>query len=74
MVVVGVSAGSAASVVFNAEFQLHAAADNTTLILPLSGVDLRENVFLDGRPVFPVPLPAPQQGYSVPVAGIVNVV
>src|SRR5262249_13580494 len=54
-------------VLVSAEYQLFSPDSDTSIVLPLAGVDLREQVFLDGRPVYPVALPGPAQGYRVPV-------
>lgn len=46
------------------QYELHSFKDKATLVLPLTGVQLQEGVFLDGAPVFPVPH---KQGYALPI-------
>jgi hypothetical protein len=58
-----------ANVDFAAQFQVYSFADRATLTLPLAGVELNEGALLQGADVFPVPLPAPRAGYSLPVTG-----
>ncbi len=48
----------------DAHYELHSFKDKTNLIIPLTGVQLQEGVFLDGAPVFPVPH---KQGYALPI-------
>jgi hypothetical protein len=55
---------------FEADFQVHCFGDNPTLVIPLAGVDLKEGAFLAGVPVYPVPLPAPQVGYALPIRNL----
>lgn len=52
--------------VVQAQFEIHCFRDRATLRLPLLGVQLREGVFLDGAPAFPV---ADRVGYALPVRG-----
>jgi hypothetical protein len=52
---------------FTAEFQVYCPADAATLMLPLTGVDLKEGSLWGGARVYPVTLPAPQGGYAVPL-------
>jgi hypothetical protein len=47
-----------------AEFQLHSFGDQTTLTVPLTGVELAEGSLLDGAPVQPS---AAANGYEVPI-------
>lgn len=55
-----------AEAVVAAQFEFHSFRDRATLRLPLIGVQLREGVFLDGAPVFPV---ADRTGYALPIRG-----
>jgi hypothetical protein len=52
-----------------AKFDCFSFDDKTKLIIPLGDVDLKEGVFLDGVPVYPTALPAPDTGYVFPVSG-----
>ena len=51
---------------FDAQYELIGLHEQTDLIVPLSGVQLKEGVFLDGTPVFPVAHP---QGFLLPIRG-----
>jgi hypothetical protein len=42
---------------FDANFEVHAFSEKATWLLPLTGVDLKPGIFLDGAPVFPTPAP-----------------
>ncbi|MBX9677789.1 MAG: hypothetical protein K2X38_03415 [Gemmataceae bacterium] len=42
---------------FEARFDVHAFEERSTWLLPLSGVDLKPGIFLDGAPVLPTPSP-----------------
>ncbi len=53
---------------FTGKFLVYSFADQASLSLPLGGVDLRGEVFLDGFRVFPLAL-AGGAGYSLPVSG-----
>ncbi|MHB1423412.1 MAG: hypothetical protein ACYC3I_09515 [Gemmataceae bacterium] len=55
---------------FSAVFSAYSLSEEaSTLLVPLSGVQLVGEVLLDGARVAPVTLPAPQAGYSLPVRG-----
>jgi hypothetical protein len=54
---------------FKADFLAYCAADRVVLKVPLGGVDLKEGALLEGAPVYPLALTAPETGYAVPVAG-----
>jgi hypothetical protein len=51
---------------FAARFELQHFAEQSTFILPLTGVQLQPGIFLDGAPVFPV---AHKGGYALPLRG-----
>jgi hypothetical protein len=53
---------------FQAELECYNFAGKSTLFIPLDGVDLKDGAFLDGQPVFPVAVQAPQPGYALPLA------
>jgi hypothetical protein len=58
------------AVEFDAAFQVYCFTDETTkLTLPLDGVQLTGDILLDGAPVQAAALPAPQAGFTIPVAG-----
>lgn len=42
---------------FEAKFDVYAFEEKANWLLPLSGVDLKPGIFLDGAPVFPTPSP-----------------
>lgn len=46
------------------QYEFHSFKDKATLVIPLTGVQLQEGVFLDGAPVYPVPH---KQGYALPI-------
>jgi len=54
---------------FKAVFDFYSFAEQAVLPVPLDGVDLKDDTFLDGKPVDPVAAPAPQAGYMIPVGG-----
>jgi hypothetical protein len=49
-----------------ASFDLHHFAEQSTFVLPLTGVQLQPGVFMDGVPIFPV---AHKGGYALPLRG-----
>ena len=53
---------------FQADFECFHFADKSILFMPLDGVDLEDRSFLDGKPVFPVAVQAPQPGYALPLS------
>jgi hypothetical protein len=55
---------------FRAVFSAYSQTDEaSSLALPLAGVQLMDDVLLDGARVAPLALPAPQVGYSLPLRG-----
>lgn len=54
---------------FVAEFEVFSFVDKARLLVPLTGVELREGSYLDGAPVFPVAPPNVKSGYVVPIQG-----
>ncbi len=49
---------------FDAQYDIQSFKDQTNLLLPLTGVQLHEGVFLDGTPVFPS---VQKNGYAIPI-------
>ncbi|MBM4067342.1 MAG: hypothetical protein FJ271_00140 [Planctomycetes bacterium] len=60
---------SGASADLTVDFSCFSFVDKSQLFVPLDGVDLRPEAFLDGAPVYPVVAPAPRSGYLIPVQG-----
>lgn len=54
---------------FRAVFDLHCFADQARVTIPLTGVDLKEGMLLDGAVIYPVPAPNAKAGYQVTVRG-----
>lgn len=51
---------------FDVQYEIYTFQDKATLLVPLKGVQLSPNAFLDGAPVFPAPH---KDGYTVPIQG-----
>jgi hypothetical protein len=54
---------------FKADFLLYCADDRAVAKIPLGGVELKEGALLEGAPIYPVSLPAPERGYAVTITG-----
>ncbi len=51
---------------FDAQYEIYSLQEQANLLIPLSGVQLREGAFLDGAPVYPAPH---KNGYVLPIRG-----